>query len=160
MSGCWKGTWTVDKVQQENGGAGAAPRTCEVSGYVLVHTFSHEEGNVQLRITKDFPVQNIDLDNPAATIDHSVGGSKSKSLSANQPSSLEDAILQTIVGWETEILGILASMDSVASEQLRTIRRVLPITKTKMKWDVVAHRSVNTLKKTAPESRSKVKYGK
>jgi F-actin capping protein alpha subunit len=143
-SGCWKATWTIDKVQDDN-------KSCEVSGYVLVHTYSHEEGNVQLRITKDFPVQAINVDPTSKNKD------KKKTTT---PSSLEDAVLETIVSWETEILGILASMNSVASEQLRTIRRVLPITKTKMKWDVVAHRSVKTLKKTAPESRSKVKYGK
>mmetsp|Transcript_28352 Transcript_28352/g.68968 ORF Transcript_28352/g.68968 Transcript_28352/m.68968 type:complete len:306 (+) Transcript_28352:109-1026(+) len=155
-SGCWKGTWTIDKVDTTN------LKTCEVSGYAYVHTYSHEDGNIQLRITKDFPIQHVDLDNPSAgstTTTAAANKSSKKDKAATAPSSLEEAVLQTIVSWETEILGILASMDDVASEQLRTIRRVLPITKTKMKWDVVAHRSVKTLKQTAPESRSKVKYG-
>ena len=151
-SGCWKGTWTVDKVDT------TSLRTCEVSGYAYVHTYSHEDGNIQLRITKDFPIQHIDLDNPSSTGPATAANKSSKKVDT-PPSSLEEAVLQTIVSYETEILGILASMDDVASEQLRTIRRVLPITKTKMKWDVVAHRSVKTLKQTAPESRSKVKYG-
>lgn len=140
-SGCWKATWTVDKVSNNSS-------SCEVSGSVLVHTYSHEEGNVQLRINKDFPVEKV------------TAGSKDAAPTGSTTTTLEQAVLQTIVTWETEILGILASMNTVAAQQLRTIRRVLPITKTKMKWDVVAHRSVKTLKETAPETRAKVKYGK
>jgi len=127
-SGNWEATWTIESTGTSSG---------EISGRVIVHSYAHEEGNVQLKINKEFP--------PVM-----VGGDKS---------SLASDIVQQIMKWETIILGILASLnDDVSSHYLRSIRRVLPITKTKMNWDAVAHRSVKTLKKTAPESRSKVKY--
>jgi len=133
-SGNWKATWTIDKAESSTG---------EISGHVIVHSYAHEEGNVQLKISKEFP--------PIV-----VGKA---SLDKGEEPSLADGILQQIMKWETIILGILASMnDDISSDHLRSIRRVLPITKTKMNWDAVAHRSVKTLKKTAPESRSKVKY--
>ena len=104
---------------------------------------AYEDGNVQLKITKEFPPVMVGK----------------TSLKERDEPSLADGIVQQIMKWETIILGILASMnDNVSSDHLRSIRRVLPITKTKMNWDAVAHRSVKTLKKTAPEARSKVKY--
>jgi len=133
-AGNWKAKWTIDSVESSS---------AEVSGHVVVHSYVHEEGNVQLKINKEFP--------PVM-----VGES---SLIEGEAASLASGIVEQIMKWETIILGILASMnDDVSSDHLRSIRRVLPITKTKMNWDAVAHRSVKTLKKTAPESRSKVKY--
>jgi capping protein alpha len=110
----------------------------EMSGHVVVHSYAYEEGNAQLKIDKEFPAV----------------------LVQQESSSKAGGVVQQIMTWETIILGILTSMnDDVTSDHLRSIRRVLPITKTKMNWDAVAHRSVKTLKKSAPETRSKVKYG-
>eukprot|EP00531_Pseudo-nitzschia_arenysensis_P008043 CAMPEP_0116141722 /NCGR_PEP_ID=MMETSP0329-20121206/14529_1 /TAXON_ID=697910 /ORGANISM="Pseudo-nitzschia arenysensis, Strain B593" /LENGTH=239 /DNA_ID=CAMNT_0003636915 /DNA_START=120 /DNA_END=839 /DNA_ORIENTATION=- len=125
-SGCWKATWNINTL-----GSGQA----EISGKVYVKSYAYEEGNIQLKIDKEFPATTV------------------------KGSDLVGALVQQITSWETIILGILASMnDEVSSEHLRSIRRVLPITKTKMNWDAIAHRSVKTLKQTAPETRSKVKY--
>jgi len=133
-SGNWKATWIIDKLESVSG---------EISGHVIVHSYAHEGGNVQLKIKKKFP----------STMVGEV------SFSETEQPSLAGGIVQQIMKWETILLGILASMnDDVSSDHLRSIRRVLPITKTKMNWDAVAHRSVKTLKKTAPESRSKIKY--
>lgn len=133
-AGSWKATWTIDKVESSVG---------QISGNVIVHSYAHEDGNVQLKIDKEFPAVKVGK----------------ASLSEGEEPSLTDGMVQQIMKWETIILGILASMnDEVSNDHLRSIRRVLPITKTKMNWDAVAHRSVKTLKKTAPESRTKVKY--
>jgi len=122
-AGNWKATWTID----------SSGSSAEISGKVLVQSYAHEEGNVQLKIDKEFQAVMV---------------------------SGVDGVVQQITQWETIILGILASMnEDISSDHLRSIRRVLPITKTKMNWDAVAHRSVKTLKQTAPETRSKVKYG-
>lgn len=130
----WKATWTVEKVELGVG---------DISGRVAVHSCAHEDGNIQLKIEKEFP--------PIV-----VG---KVSLKEGEEPSLANGMVQQIMNWETIILGILESMnDSISSDHLKSIRRVLPFTKTKMNWDVVAHRSVKTLKQTAPESRSKVKY--
>lgn len=133
-SGNWKAKWTIDSAESSS---------AEVSGHVVVHSYVHEEGNVQLKIEKEFPPVMVGK----------------IALNEGEVASLASGIVQQIMKWETIILGILESMnDDVSSDHLRSIRRVLPITKTKMNWDAVAHRSVKTLKKTAPESRSKVKY--
>ena len=130
-SGSWKAKWTIDSAESNS---------AEITGHVVVHSYVHEEGNVQLKINKEFPPVLV-------------------AKAEGEAASLADGIVEQIMKWETIILGILASMnDDVSSDHLRSIRRVLPITKTKMNWDAVAHRSVKTLKNTAPESRSKVKY--
>mmetsp|Transcript_29297 Transcript_29297/g.79298 ORF Transcript_29297/g.79298 Transcript_29297/m.79298 type:complete len:246 (+) Transcript_29297:409-1146(+) len=130
----WKATWTIDSVELGVG---------DIYGRVVVHSCAHENGNVQLKINKEFP---------------SVTVGKTALKDGDEP-SLVDGLVEQITKWETIILGILESMnDSISSDHLKSIRRVLPITKTKMNWNVVAHQSVNTLKKSAPEARSKVKY--
>lgn len=134
FSGNWKATWTIDKVESGVG---------EISGHVAVRSYAYEDGNVQLKITKEFPPVMVGK----------------VSLEEDEDPSLVDGMVQQIMQWETVILGVLACMnESVTNDHLRSIRRILPITKTKMNWDAVAHRSVKTLKKTAPETRSKVKY--
>lgn len=126
-AGSWKATWTVDKLTSTQG---------QISGSVIVQSYAHEEGNVQLKIVKEFPA-----------------------VTVTDEASLADGLIQQIQSWETILLGILATMnEDVSAEHLRSIRRVLPITKTKMNWDAIAHRSVKTLKQSAPETRSKVKY--
>ena len=129
-SGSWKAIWTIDNVGSSQG---------QISGRVIVQSYAHEEGNIQLKINKEFPPTMVGK--------------------AGEDDSLAGGMVQQIQTWETIILGILASMnDNISSDHLRSIRRVLPVTKTKMNWDAVAHRSVKTLKQSAPESRSKVKY--
>ena len=134
-SGCWTATWTIDKVELGVG---------EISGHVVVHSCAYEDGNVQLKITKEFPRITV---------------GKAASCKSDEEPSLEDGIVQQITKWEMIILEILASMkDSITSDHLKSIRRILPITKQKMNWDANAHRSVKTLMETAPDTRSKVKY--
>jgi hypothetical protein len=104
--------------------------SAQISGSVKLHTYSYEEGNCQLRTARDF-------------------GSKTVVSQEDLPSALMDQI----VAWEHEILELLTSYPDLVGDNLRSIRRVLPITKTKMKWDVVSHRNVKTLEKTKPAKR-------
>lgn len=130
----WKAIWSIRAAE-----LGVA----EISGKVALHSYAHESGNVQLQIQKEFPPTRV--------------GKASAEDGAEV--TLVDGMVEQIRTWETILLGILETMnDSVSSDHLKAIRRVLPFTKTKMNWDVMAHRSVQTLKKTAPETRSKVKY--
>lgn len=133
-AGNWKATWTIHQTEKS---------MSKISGDVVVQSYAHEDGNVQLRIHKKFPPVVVGKASPKEGEEASVAG----------------GIVQEITKWETIVLGILESLnDSVSTDHLKLIRRVLPITKTKMNWDVVAHRGVKTLKQTAPEARSKVKY--
>jgi hypothetical protein len=138
ISGYWKATWTID--------LNAANDSAEVSGRVQIHSYAYEEGNTQVKVDQKFDTKTI------TQITQQKDG--------NDPSSLVQPILKQITSWESDVLALLAALnEGGTAEHLKSIRRVLPITKTKMKWDVVAQRSVKTLKKTAPQAKTKVNYG-
>lgn len=135
ISGYWKATWTISN---------ATTDTADISGRVEVHSYAYEEGNAQLKAVKDFSSQSL---------------SKLALRKGDEP-TLVQAIMKKITEWELQVLGLLAAMNEGGTgEHMKSIRRVLPITKTKMKWDVVAQRSVKTLIKTAPQAKSKASYG-
>jgi len=135
ISGYWKATWTIGNIKL---GAG------DMSGRVQLHSCAYEEGNSHLVVDKEFPSTEV----------------VEVSLKKGEKPTFEQGVMKQIMEWEMEILDLLATMnESGTAEHLKSIRRVLPITKTKMKWDVVAQRSVKTLKMTAPQAKSKVNYG-
>jgi hypothetical protein len=145
ISGYWKATWTVlvnnTPTTNNNNECG------EISGRVQIHSYAYEEGNAQVKIDQQFDTKTITK--------------LSTTQDDDEPTSLVQPIMKQITAWESNVLGLLAAMNETGGtgEHLKSIRRVLPITKTKMKWDVVAQRSVKTLKKTAPQATSKVNYG-
>ena len=126
LSNQYTGSWTATWVV-----ASEESDVAELSGTVSLHTYCYEDGNTQLRTKKEFE-----------TIEVNAGGD-----------GLAKALMDRIVEWEHEVLGLLVAMNDFVSDNLRDIRRILPITKTKMKWDVVAHRNVKTLDKTKPKKR-------
>lgn len=138
ISGYWRATWTIDS------DAAATNDSADMSGRVQVHSYAHEEGNAQVRVDKKFDTMQV---------------TKTALKKSDEP-TLAQAIMKQITQWESDVLELLAAMnEGETGEHLKSIRRVLPITKTKMKWNVVAQRSVQTLKKTAPQAKSKVNYG-
>ena len=135
ISGYWKSTWTISSADDS---------TCNMSGRVQVHSCAYEEGNSQCKVDKMFPTVKV---------------SKLAFRKDDEPTLLQ-GIMKQIMTWEMDVLNLLKTMNEGGTgDHLRAIRRVLPITKTKMKWDVVAQRSVKTLKSTAPQAKSKVNYG-
>lgn len=116
FSGSWKATWMI---------SGDATQG-DIIGEIKIHTYSHEEGNVQLKTVRNF--------------EDSVSGD-----------DVAQKLMDKIKEWDHEVLDLLKSFHDQVPEGLRSIRRVLPITKTKMKWDVEAHRNVKTLVLTKPE---------
>ena len=98
-----------------------------VHGNVQLHSYAYEDGNnTQCQWNQQF--------------EQLVGG------------GLEvTPILQQIIQWEHEVLSQLNDVRDVIPENLKTIRKVLPITKTKMNWEVEAQRGVQYLKKTTKE---------
>lgn len=136
VSGYWRATWTIGNTNMDAGSA-------DISGRVQIHAYSSEEGNAQLKLDKVFANKSV----------------SKKALKKGDDPTLVQAVMKQIQEWELEILTLLAEMNEGGTgEHLKAIRRVLPITKTKMKWNVVAQRSVKTLKKTAPQAKSKVNY--
>ena len=124
-TGFWKATWTITGVSTDE---------ATISGEAQLHTCSYEDGNNQLTLSKPFQPTKV--------------GKSSPKDSPNEL-SLAQGVVDQILKWEHEVLDIFGLMHETSSDHLRKIRRVLPITKTKMKWDVVAQRSVQMLKKTA-----------
>lgn len=96
----------------------------QVEGTIEVHTHSYEEGNTQLQLSKSFAGKTV----KGPTLSHGV--------------------LSWIVECEHQVLGILKGLHDLSADSLKQIRRVLPITKTKMNWEVEAQRGVKHLKKT------------
>lgn len=133
-------TTYVEKIDSSNQFTGAwnatwtityeSDESAKISGSTKLHTYSYEEGNCQLRTARDFQTTTVESEG-----------------------DLPQALMDQITAWEREVLGLLASFHDLVGDNLRSIRRVLPITKTKMKWDVVAHRNVKTLEKTKPAKR-------
>lgn len=124
-TGYWKATWTLSSSNA-------------LSGDIKIHTCSYEDGNNHMTFDKTF--------GPAPI---SAEAEKDEEGEPMGPESLEQGVLNQIIKWEHEVLDNMATMHEEAPDALKRIRRVLPITKTKMKWDVVAQRSVKTLIKTS-----------
>jgi hypothetical protein len=123
-TGFWKSTWTIEAASESE---------ADIAGDVQLHTLSYEDGNTQLKSQKVFEVVTVGK----------------KAGEGDDGPNLAEGVFRQIVDWEHEVLGILASLQDLSSEHLRHIRRVLPITKTKMKWEVAVQRGVKHLKKTA-----------
>eukprot|EP00980_Cylindrotheca_fusiformis_P001752 scaffold405_cov132-Cylindrotheca_fusiformis.AAC.4 len=117
-TGFWKATWSFNNDS--------------LSGDAHIRTCSYEDGNNQLTFEKSFESTSVEPTSPKDAPD--------------EAPTIEQGIVDQILVWEHDVLDILASMHETSTSQLKRIRRVLPITKTKMKWDVVAHRSVKTLR--------------
>jgi F-actin capping protein alpha subunit len=100
-----------------------------VHGNVQLHSYAYEDGNnTQCQWNQQF--------------EQLVGGGGGLEVTP---------ILQQIIQWEHEVLSQLNNVRDVIPENLKTIRKVLPITKTKMNWEVEAQRGVQYLKKTTKE---------
>ena len=118
----WKSTWTI------NGNDTQA----DLQGKIEIHTYSYEDGNTQVKTSQSFGVETI----------------QSKPGSGEE-GSLSHGIVSKIAEWERHVLGILKGVHELTADSLKQIRRVLPITKTKMNWEVEAQRGVAFLKQTA-----------
>jgi hypothetical protein len=129
-TGYWKATWNIS----------AELGVAHISGQVDLHTMSYEDGNSQMKTSKTFEME-------------SVGKSE-------EDGTLEGGVVQQIIDWEAGVLGIVKGLHDATNDHLRSIRRVLPITKTKMKWDVEAQRSVKLRVNTCKRANADVNYKK
>lgn len=120
-AGSWVAQWNIDLQGDDQ---------AQVGGQVRIQSFCFEEGNIQLLSSRDFA---------AVTV------------SGSDDVPLSKAIVDQINAFELELLSSLGEVFDQIGDQLKSIRRVLPITRTKMEWNVRAHRMVNTLSHTAPK---------
>mmetsp|Transcript_24044 Transcript_24044/g.58843 ORF Transcript_24044/g.58843 Transcript_24044/m.58843 type:complete len:236 (-) Transcript_24044:116-823(-) len=125
-TGYWKATWILSSNNS-------------LSGETKIHTCSYEDGNNQMTFAKSFDETPVTEEAPKDAPDDAA--------------SLEQGVVNQIQNFEQKVLETLAEMHEAVPGSLKKIRRVLPITKTKMKWDVVAQRSVKTLMNTTAKQR-------
>ncbi|KAL7540097.1 hypothetical protein ACHAXR_009867 [Thalassiosira sp. AJA248-18] len=100
---------------------------------ILAHAFENG-GNVQLHSDISMEANNV-------------GKSCSPSDDDEKQSSWAKAVTRKIESWEdNEVMERLSGMyNSMGSTYLKSLRRAMPITRTKMEWNVMAHRVVQTL---------------
>uniref|UniRef100_A0A7R9YCR6 F-actin-capping protein subunit alpha n=1 Tax=Pinguiococcus pyrenoidosus TaxID=172671 RepID=A0A7R9YCR6_9STRA len=96
----------------------------ELTGKVKIRGHYFEDGNVQLQVEKDIP---------AITV---ARGSKQAEEVVKAISEAEQALQR----------GLEESYQSMSETTLQAIRRVMPITRTKMVWNLAAHRMTSQLK--------------
>ena len=105
-SGNWRSEWTVVL------GDGEAL----VSGAVKVRAHYFEDGNVQLQTSKTCG---------EATV------------AAASPADLGAAVAAFVEAAETDLQNGLQEMyDNMSAETFKAMRRIMPITRTKMKWNI------------------------
>uniref|UniRef100_A0A7S1TQR4 F-actin-capping protein subunit alpha n=1 Tax=Phaeomonas parva TaxID=124430 RepID=A0A7S1TQR4_9STRA len=97
----------------------------QLMGTVKVHGHYFEDGNVQLQVSKDVP---------AITVD---GGSDLVKSTVTAISEAEQVVQR----------GLEESYQNMSETTLQAIRRVMPITRTKMTWNLAAHRMTSQLRK-------------
>ena len=124
-SGKWNSFWTL----------AISGDSCTISGDIKVHAHYFEDGNVQLQTNK-----------PVAAAQIAVGGEK----------EFAEAVVAHIKAAESTLQSALGDMYANMNEEtFRCMRRVLPVTRTKMEWNVNAVRMVGQLQGGGGSSKAK-----
>jgi len=112
----WSGSWVSRWTLAGSG---------ELSGSAKIIAHYFEEGNVQLNTSKEFPSQNI-------------SGATSEEFGRNVAARIKECeeVLQ---------MGLLQMYGNMSDETLKSMRRVLPITRSKMEWNAAAHKMTKQL---------------
>lgn len=114
-SGKWNSTWTLT----------VAGAVATLSGEIKVHAHYFEDGNVQLQSAKSVPSTEI-----------GVGSEK----------DVAEAVATHIRTAESALQDALGEMYANMNEEtFRSMRRVLPVTRTKMEWNLNSVRMVSQL---------------
>lgn len=125
-AGSWSAEYRISPSGE--GGSGGSSSEVEIEGTVDVVAHAFENGNVQMR-------SSIPL-GPSAV------GADSKS-----PQDVARAVVDQIQRWEDDdVQGKLGTMyDSVNDTMLKSLRRVMPVTRTRMDWNLATHRLAKTM---------------
>mmetsp|Transcript_3644 Transcript_3644/g.7888 ORF Transcript_3644/g.7888 Transcript_3644/m.7888 type:complete len:290 (-) Transcript_3644:205-1074(-) len=117
----WSGRWTSSWTLQAKDGAAT------LSGDIKLHVHYYEDGNLQLQTAKEVP--------PA-------------SLSYYSEADLAEKVIEMIKSQESQLQSGLEDMyTNMNRETFRSMRRGMPITQTKMEWNVNAVRMVKQVRK-------------
>jgi hypothetical protein len=131
-AGYWSAEWMI-RIRSET--------ACEISGRVRLHSYYYENVNVQMRANREFPVKEI------LTAEEKVNSmvAKFEKEKMSYEDQLAKCTVDHIVALELELYEDLQRMCDECDDNLKKIRRILPITKTKFKWDAAAQKNVKLL---------------
>jgi F-actin capping protein alpha subunit len=133
-AGCWSAAWhIVVRSEQE----------AQLDGAIAFHGHASECGsNVQTRATRTFPL--VSISTQEEVVNSLVA--KFEQTTMTYAEQLATMIVAHIATYETEWHEALNEMyNSHVEDALRKLRRILPITKTRFKWDSAAQRNVQLL---------------
>jgi capping protein alpha len=82
-----------------------------VTGKVIVQAHAYEEGSIQLNTTRTFG-----------------------------PEQQQGDVVKLIEKWEQEVMDSLAETYDTMQDKLKSLRRIMPVTRTRMDWNVLSHR--------------------
>jgi len=95
-----------------------------MEGAISVHAYSHEDCNVQLQHRETFSPKEI-----------------------SDAASIRKMISKSEEGVQIKLDDLYATL----GEKLKALRRVLPVTRTRLDWNVLSHRMVRTLEETTSQ---------
>jgi len=126
-SGRWNSTWTVQFESTSSSSNSSTSGSCTISGDIKLHAHYFEDGNVQLISTKSIPVTKLSFNND------------------DEFTQLIVSLIDTSEG--TVQKGLEDMYANMNEETFRAMRRLMPITRTKMEWNVNAVRLNKNLRK-------------
>ena len=111
------------------------------ASYTVNLSIGHITGNVSIRAHTFENGGNVHLHSNMRLDETSASCIKSND-NADEQSSWAKSIVKQIQAWEdTEVMNKLTDMyERMNNEYLKSLRRVMPITRTKMDWNVMSHR--------------------
>jgi len=127
LKNCYSGSWTgrYRAIRSTDDGCKC---TLDGTAHIKAHVFEH--GNIQIESKYDFAPKLIHAQS-----------------STDDEASLCQCIANQIREWEEEILHSLREMYSKTGDSmLKSMRRVMPVTRTRMEWSLQPHRMVQNLK--------------
>jgi len=137
LAGSLSGEWTLQITTE---------KTAELTAVLAWHAHYAENVNVQTRSRRSYDTKQVTT--AEEKVNSMVAMFEKDQMSYEE--QLACAVIKKMEAWELEFYDALAGMEE-APDLVRPLRRILPITKTRFKWDSAAQRNVQLLnaRKTA-----------
>ena len=133
-TGSWAAAWRVQILTEKE---------AKLSGSVQLHVHYSESGsNVQTRATREFAVATVSTEEEL--VNSLVAKFEKNTMSYAE--QLATKIVTQIGIYEEQLYDALSNLfENDVEDALRKIRRILPVTKTRFKWDSAAQKNVKLL---------------
>jgi capping protein alpha len=117
----WSGKWTSSWSLKVNGSS------AELSGDAKLHVHYFEDGNLQMQSSKSCPVTTFTF---------------------SSPEKLAEEVFSRVQAFENSLqIGLEDMYNNMNNETFKSLRRIMPISKTKMDWNINAVRMVRQVRK-------------